>query len=209
MLRDRRIQPANHRLKIVCARRIGKGRYSSRNRIPNQIRVLENPRGGDLDGRHEHHIPGRRQAANGSVSRLYPAPTADSPNTNTGTSAPSSSASSCKRARGQFSPHRRFNTSNVVAASELPPPSPPPSGRRFSSVISAPRRTAPACCSKRAARSVRSAAVRHPRNLVYPRDDAVRAHRKMQGVAKIDEAKHGLQQMVAVGSAGPSRAASD
>ena len=37
----------------------------------------------------------------------------------------------CKRTRGQFRSHSRFNTTSVVAASELPPPSPPPMGSCF------------------------------------------------------------------------------
>ena len=66
-----------------------------------------------------------------SSCRRSPIPSANAflPNTNTGTSAPSFSASCCNRSRDSPVCHSRFNTISVVAASELPPPSPAAHGQ--------------------------------------------------------------------------------
>src|SRR3954469_1029651 len=67
MLGNDRIQRANHCFEVVNPRFIGKGRYFSRNRIPNQIRMLEYFGGADLNGRNEHQIPRWRQLESGQL----------------------------------------------------------------------------------------------------------------------------------------------
>ncbi len=55
-------------------------------------------------GRHEHHVPRRRAAPPPAAAPRRLRRSALRPNTNTGTSAPSARASSCRRARGQPQP---------------------------------------------------------------------------------------------------------
>ena len=95
-------------------------------------------------------------AAGSKVSRSpRPSPRAVWFNRQKGTSEPTCSASCVSWGSVRPTCHSRFSPVRAAAASALPPPRPAATGMRFSMCIRAPCRTAPAVCSRRAARCTR------------------------------------------------------
>ena len=97
--------------------------------------------------------------------------------------------------------HIWLSATSVVAASELPPPSPPPIGMLFLMAISAPSPVPVAACRARAARTVRSSDSATPAGPAGRVMRAVVADADLDAIAQVDELKHRLQLVVAVGPA--------
>ena len=143
-----------------------------------------------------------RAVPGGSGAPRPPRPRPFRPWTKNGTSAPSSSPSSASNDGASRKPQISLRATSVVAASELPPPSPPWIGNvLFEPDVDArgPGRRPPG--GARAARTARSASGATSAGPSTRRISPSSRGAKCSRSDEVDELKHGLDVVVAVGTA--------